>query len=125
VTLPRTSADYLSDIASEVEAATEFVAGYTFESFRADRKTWYAVVRALMVVGEAAKRVPQADRERAPDIPWRIITGMRDRLVHNYNEVRLDVVWSTVTTDVPALLPAVLRLRDALIAEEPPPPEAP
>jgi uncharacterized protein with HEPN domain len=126
VTTPRTSADYLLDIAQAAEDALGFVAGYTFDTFRADKKTWNAVVRVLTVLGEAAKRVPQTDRDRSPDIPWRLMTGMRDRLVHDYINVRLDRVWSTVTVDLPTLIPAVRRFRDQLIVEEPPPPpEAP
>ena len=73
---------------------------------------------AFAVCREAAKRVPQTDRDRASDIPWRLMTGMRDRLVHDYINVRLDRVWSTVTVDLPALIPAVRRFRDQLIAEE-------
>jgi uncharacterized protein with HEPN domain len=121
VSLNPTSADYLEDIVREAEVALEFVAGYTAETFRADRKTVYAVVRALATIGEAAKRVLPADKDRSPSIPWRSIMGMRDRLVHRYNDIRLDVVWTTVTEDVPALLPLVRQLRDLVLAEEPPP----
>ena len=112
MSLPRTSADYLLDIVQAAEDAIAFVAGQDFDAFQADRKTWNAVVRVLTVLGEAAKKVPQSDRDRAPEIPWRLMTGMRDRLVHDYMNVRLDRVWDTVMTDLPPLIPLVRRLRD-------------
>jgi len=118
--LARTSLDYLNDIEIEIGFALQFVDGYTYESFELDRKTWYAVVRALLVIGEAAKRIAVADRGRAPTIPWRLMTGMRDRLVHDYDRVQLKLVWSTVLDDLPQLLPAIRELRDVLLAEEPP-----
>lgn len=64
----------------------------------ADRKTLYAVIRALEIVGEAAKRVPQEIRDRAPRVPWVAMSGMRDRLIHGYREVDASLVWRTATT---------------------------
>ncbi|MDA2925414.1 DUF86 domain-containing protein [Acidobacteria bacterium AH-259-L09] len=51
----------------------------------------FAVIRALEIIGEAAKQVPQDMRDKAPDIPWRSMVGMRDKLIHNYSTVNLDV----------------------------------
>ena len=115
-----TSADYLEDIIREAELALQFIQGYTSVTFRKDQKTIYAVVRALTTMGEAAKKVLPADVNRTPLIPWRPIMGMRDRLVHRYNDIRLDVVWTTVTEDLPALLPMVRDLLTLVLSEEPP-----
>ena len=124
--LPKTSADYLADMVRHAELAVRFVEGHTFDTFQADEKTWFAVVRALLVIGEATKRVPQPIRDRGADVPWRQMAGMRDKLVHDYDQIVLTVVWDTVTQSIPELIPAVTRLRDTLLAEEPPPPaEAP
>jgi uncharacterized protein with HEPN domain len=120
-----TSADHLQDIVREAEVALEFIAGYTADTFRADRKTQYAVVRALTTIGEAAKKVLPADKDRSPGVPWRMITGMRDRLVHRYNDIRLDVVWTTASEDVPALLPQIRELLALVLSEEPPAPPEP
>jgi uncharacterized protein with HEPN domain len=64
----------------------------------------FAVVRALEIVGEAAKLVPAEVRDRAPEIPWRVMAGMRDKLIHAYAGVDLQVVWRTVHEELPAVL---------------------
>lgn len=97
----RTYLDYLEDIATAMDSAMDFVQDMNVRSFKADLKTVYAVTRALEVMGEAAKRVPEAVRMRHPAIPWRLMAGMRDRLIHQYDVVDLDILWQTVTDDLP------------------------
>jgi uncharacterized protein with HEPN domain len=81
-----------------------------FDTFTGDDKTVFAVIRALEIVGEAAKRVPQDVRDRYPDVPWRSIAGMRDKLIHEYMVVNLAVVWKTATEDLPQLAPAIRNI---------------
>jgi uncharacterized protein with HEPN domain len=69
-----------------------------------------AVVRSLEIIGEAAKRVPDDWRARAPAIEWRRMSGMRDRLIHGYFGVDLDVVWDVLQTKIPALKAEIERL---------------
>ncbi|WP_129631739.1 DUF86 domain-containing protein [Candidatus Oscillochloris fontis] len=97
----RTYLDYLEDIATAMDSAMDFVQDMNVRSFKADLKTVYAVTRALEVMGEAAKRIPEAVRMRHPAIPWRLMAGMRDRLIHQYDVVDLDILWQTVTDDLP------------------------
>ncbi|MEP7118342.1 MAG: HepT-like ribonuclease domain-containing protein [Acidobacteriota bacterium] len=70
----------------------------------ADRVLALAVVRLLEIIGEAAARVPVEERERRPEIPWSSIVGLRNRLIHGYDDVDHDIVWATVSTDLPVLV---------------------
>ena len=94
--------DYLRDILEAAEAMDEFVSSVdSVETLRTDRKTIYAVIRAFEVMGEATKRVPQSFRRQHADLPWREMAGMRDKVIHDYFGVDLDVIWKTATEDVP------------------------
>ena len=84
--------------------AQAFVAGMTPGEFTTDIKTQHAVVRALEIVGEAARTVPEEIRSTHPEIAWADLVGMRNRLVHEYFRVRLDVVWDVVVDEIPPLI---------------------
>ncbi len=101
---------YLEDILEAAGKAREFTTGLSFEQFEADEKSIYAVVRALEIVGEASKRVPQPIRDRATEVPWRSMSGMRDKLIHAYSGVDLKVVWGTVHEELPSVVTAIETL---------------
>ncbi len=88
----RTFLDYLEDIRSAAAKAIEFLGGQSMDAFASDEKTAYAVIRALEILGEATKNIPQDVRDRYPDVPWRGMAGIRDKLIHGYLTVSLDVV---------------------------------
>ncbi len=96
--------DYLRDMHENALKALKFTDGLTWETFEADEQVQYAVVRALEIVGEAAKKVPDDIREKYPHIPWRAISGMRDKLIHDYFGVDWAVVWKTVEKELPPLI---------------------
>ncbi|MEW6180287.1 MAG: DUF86 domain-containing protein [Chloroflexota bacterium] len=81
-----------------------FVEGVDFESFINDEKTLYAIIRAIEVIGEAAKKVPLEFRETYPQIPWREIAATRDKLIHEYFGINHRVIWNTVKEDLPGLI---------------------
>lgn len=105
-----TYVDYLADILDAMEKAAQFVHGMTLEQFVKDSKTVFAVIRALEVIGEATKNIPQPVRDSHPELPWRDMAGMRDKLVHDYFGVNLVVIWKTVHEDLPNLEPGIRRL---------------
>jgi uncharacterized protein with HEPN domain len=89
------------DAAKEAES---FVANKTRSSLNSDRKLVLALVKCIEIVGEAAANLTKECREQLPQIPWGNIIGMRNRLIHAYFEINLDILWKTVIEDLPPLI---------------------
>ncbi len=94
---------HLKDIDEAIERIFDFIQGITFEQFLIDDKTSSAVIRKFEIIGEASKNIPEEIREKYPQIPWKEIAGMRDKLIHAYSKVDLKLVWKTIHNRLPEL----------------------
>jgi uncharacterized protein with HEPN domain len=97
----RADRDFLSDIQEAVRRIRAYTAAMTYDGFLADIRTQDAVVRNLEIIGEATKNLSEGLRARCPDVPWKGMAGVRDRLIHHYFGVNLDIVWHIVTSELP------------------------
>ena len=108
---------YLADLLEAARAIQRFTAGVSREDFKGNEEKYEAVNRKFEIIGEAARRLSPETQSTLPEIPWRLLTGMRNILIHDYDDVDLDVVWDTVQKDVP---PLIVRL-EKYLAQNPPP----
>jgi uncharacterized protein with HEPN domain len=92
---------HMLDAAREIQ---QYVQSAAREDLNRDRKLVHSLVRPLEIIGEAASQVSKELREDVPEIPWPIIIGMRNRLIHAYFSINLDIVWSTAAEDIPPLI---------------------
>ncbi len=115
---PRFVQDYLRDILEAMDKAEEFTNGLDLSKFTGDDKTSFAVIRCLEIIGEAARKIPVNLRRRFADIPWQSLAGMRDKLIHDYVGVSLEVVWRTVKEDIPVVRPMMIDVLEKIQAEE-------
>jgi uncharacterized protein with HEPN domain len=99
----RSDKGYLADIQDALDQIKQYVEGYTLEQFVNDRKTQDAIVRNLEIMGEAAKHVSAALKKRHPEIPWKSMAGVRDRLIHDYFGINHEIVWQILTQELPSL----------------------
>lgn len=110
--MPRDDAAIV-DIIRAVRLMLSFVRGIDKDTFLRDEKTQSAVPHQLLVLGEAVKRISNDFRVAHPDVPWKLMAGMRDKIIHEYDAVDLDEVWKTIDSDIPKLVPVLEPLEPA------------
>jgi uncharacterized protein with HEPN domain len=108
----RTDRDFVSDIQEAIRRVMAYTSGMTYEAFLTDTKTQDAVIRNIEIIGEAVKNLSEELRAKRADIPWKGMTGIRDKLIHHYFGVNLDIVWQVVTSDLPPVLAPLAELLD-------------
>jgi len=94
----------LLDVLKAARLAIEFTGTATKSEFLDDAKTQSAVLHQLLIIGEAVKRLSPEFRSAHPQVPWKLIAGTRDKLIHFYEGVDLDEVWKMLTSDLPELI---------------------
>lgn len=105
---------YIKDILKYMERAEAYTKDITFESFASDNKTCDAVVRCIEIIGEATKNVPFNIRAKYPEVPWRAMAGMRDKIIHSYFEVNYENVWLVVKEEIPKIKPHIIKILEEM-----------
>lgn len=106
----RTDINYLKDMLEAARRAVVFSSDLDYKTFLKDLKTQDAVVRNVEIIGEAAKNISDKTRAEYLQIPWKQIAGMRDKLVHHYFGVNIDIIWDVVKNDLPLLISSLSAL---------------
>jgi uncharacterized protein with HEPN domain len=107
----------VDDVVDAIGNALSFIEKMEYEDFFLDNKTIFAVTRALEIIGEAVKNIPQSIKSFYPQIPWKEIAGMRNKLIYEYFGVKQKVVWETVKKDLPLLKTHFDKIREDCAGE--------
>ena len=110
----------IEDMLERIRRIERSIEGLDHEAFLRDDKTVDAVIRNLTVIGEAANRLPQQFKDRHSDVPWHRIVGLRHRVVHDYFDVDLDLVWAILENELPQLAAQLDAMRNPADSDEEP-----
>jgi uncharacterized protein with HEPN domain len=110
---------YLKDILAAMDAIEQFVERVEFENFKNDDMKSSAVIRKFEIIGEATKNIPEEIKQKYPAIPWKDMSGMRDRLIHFYFGIKHELVWETIKKEIPKVKPSIKKILDDLEALSP------
>ena len=103
---------YLNDILNSIVHIEEYVSNLDYSDFSNDQKTVDAVIRNLEIIGEATKNIPEEIRHQYPNLPWREMSRMRDKLIHGYFDVIYSIIWETIQNDLPLIKSEIMKILD-------------
>jgi uncharacterized protein with HEPN domain len=112
--MKREIGDYIQDILDAMINASNFIENISYDKFTQDTKTVYAAIRAIEIIGEATKNIPDEIRNKYSEIPWKDMSGMRDKVIHEYFGVSLERVWLTIQDDIPRIKPLIEKILEDL-----------
>lgn len=112
--MKRTNRHYFRDILEYAKFAIAFSENITYEGFVNDAKTAFAIVRALEVIGEASNRIPDELKEKYSYLPWHKMRGLRNKIVHNYDDIDYIIVWNIIHNEIPKLIQQVESIIDEI-----------
>lgn len=105
---------YIDDMLDAIKKGMSFVEDISFSKFKEDDKTQFAVIRAIEIIGEASKKIPNEIKVQYKEVPWKEISGMRDKLIHDYIGIDIEVVWKTVEEDLHSIKPLLVQMKKEL-----------
>ena len=108
---------YLGHILDAIEKIERYLHGTTLETFEKDDKTYDAVMRQCMILGEAANNLSQELKEGHTDVPWHKVRGLRNKLIHDYMRIDADVIWQTCQSDLPPLKKNIKAILEQIVAQ--------
>ena len=107
---PKDYRDYIQDILDAISDVDDFIGTMRFEDFLKDKKTVNAVLKSIEIMGEASKRIPQNLRDKYPAVPWKRMAGVRDKLIHEYSGVDLEIVWKLIKPELTLVQPEIIKV---------------
>jgi len=108
---------YFVDILGAIEEIEEFTRNLTFDEFTKNKMAIRAVTMDFAIIGEAAKHIPAETKRKYPQIPWKQMTGIRDKIIHGYAYIKLGVLWDAVSLDLPVLKPLIKEILESDLKE--------
>lgn len=102
--------DYLHDILGAINDIESFIDNLSYDEFIKDRKTLNAVIRSIEIIGEATKKLPDQIKGKYTDLPWKRMSGMRDKLIHGYFGVDTKTIYKTAQEDIPTIKKSIQKI---------------
>lgn len=112
--MKRTNKHYFNDILEYSKSALEFIKDLSCEDFISDKKAIFATIRALEVVGESSNRISDDLKEKYPALPWIEMRGLRNRMIHNYDDIDYTIIWNVLKNELPVLISQVEEIIDEI-----------